>query len=194
MATSDPPTAHSNHDHTGDRHSVPPHETRAEKLRHSALAHWGLPALLGLLVLAGGFNLASHWDRPIPGVSLGTSTTLAPTAVATVIEEGSAPVTGMSEASQEEDSYLPGSLPFDEYKARKALELRTRGLSCGKPGRVEMSVSFAPSGVSTHAAVAGSKTASVDVARCVSEHLEGVQIPAFRGAEERAVRVSVVVR
>jgi len=183
-----PPTSEDPH----ERSSITPHEAEPRP-SHLALPRWSLPLLGGLALLVGGVTVmhpAWRGDQGSAEVSLASNTE--PTSQATPADPGKAKPKLVDE--QDEDGPLPSALPFDEYVARKALELRAQGLACGKPGRIDLKVSFAPSGSSTRAEVTLPRLATTRVARCVSERLSGVSIPAFQGNQERSVQVSVAVR
>lgn len=185
MATTIRPTTT---DVPADRSSTPPEAQSASSVRRP---RWALPLLAGLALLTGGVtavHLAWHGDHgAVPEVSSnGTSGA----SVAAPPPAGASDPTSLTEF--DEDAPLPGTLPFDEYVARKSLELRARGLRCARPGKVELRVSFAPSGNSTRTEVVSSSASSV--ATCITERLDKVSIPAFQGRDERSVEVSVAVR
>lgn len=165
-----------------ERSSILPHEA-TPRPRHLSLPRGSLALLLGGALLSCGVTLlhmAWHGDQgAMPEVSQASHT------------EPTPPTPAQSKAAEiEEESSLPSALPFDEYVALKALELRSKGLSCGYSGRVALKVSFAPSGASTHTEV----TPPTEAASCVTRHITGVTIPAFRGTEERSVQMTLAVR
>ena len=174
-----------------DRISTAPHSSHVPHPAHPAHhSRWALPALAAFALVGGGLTaarLAWHADQggptDVPPGNTTTEHTVAapsPTAIETVTSDG------------EEDAPLPGTLPFDDYVARKTLELRARGLRCARPGQVDLRVTFAPSGNSTRTEVV-SHSAS-PAASCIVNRFENVTIPAFQGREERSVDVSVAVR
>ncbi|RYE94247.1 MAG: hypothetical protein EOO75_02455 [Myxococcales bacterium] len=171
-----------------DRSSTPPDGKSPPFVRRP---RWAFPLLTGLALLTGSLTAMYQPWRGGHGVgpevsSNGTSGA----SVAAPPAAGAADPTSLSEA--DEDAPLPGTLPFDEYVARKSLELRARGLRCEKPGQVELRVSFAPSGNATRTEVVSSSADSV--ASCITARLDKLVIPAFQGRDERSVEVSVAVR
>jgi hypothetical protein len=150
---------------------------------------WALPGLLGLALGMTGVRIAGHGDQGPRGAVLGSNTE--PTALVKPSPGPKAPVQVGIE--QEEEDLLPMALPFDDYVARKAIELRTRGVRCGHRGKVEVRVLFAPSGMSVRAEV-GTPGMAPKATRCILNHVEKTLIPSFRGGEERAVQVSLAMR
>jgi hypothetical protein len=184
MATQQHPSPES----SSDRCSHIPLEA-APRGRGSKKIHpgWALPGLLALGMT--GVRMAGHGDQGPGGAVLGSNTE--PTAPARPSSGPKAPVQVGIE--QEEEELLPMALPFDDYVARKAVELRTRGVRCGHRGKVEVRVLFAPSGMSVRAEV-GTPGLAPKATQCILNHVEKTSIPSFRGGEERAVQVSLAMR
>lgn len=176
------------HDDSHERISISPHE--ASKADHHKLPRWALPLLGGLAVMATGvtfLRMAWHGDQGgTPQVTLGSNTEPSKPTTLRPDANPSAKMVG----EQDEDAPLPNALPFDEYVARTALELRARDVRCGQAGQVELKVSFSPSGTSTRVEPAAATRAG----RCAASRLEGITIPAFQGNEERQVTVKVALR
>jgi hypothetical protein len=182
---------HPHHDDHHDRLSITPHE--AETGHTKALPRWAFGLLGGLALLTGGLTaLRMAWQDDQGGAQLSLGSNTEPTSTTSPAPADARPTARVS-GELDEDAPLPSAMPFDEYVARTALELRTRGLNCGKPGRVDVKVSFAPSGSSTRAEVVAGRNAAT-ASQCVVGRMTGVTIPAFQGSEERSVQVSLALR
>ena len=190
MATTHRPTTT---DVLSDRHFTAPHERKSDQTIHHP--RWALPLLAGFALLTGGVTvgrMAWRSDQGGPSGVLSNSVSdpsvAAPLPASTLVPSS----TASSESEGDEDAPLPGTMPFDEYAARKTLELRARGLRCEQPGQVDLKVSFAPSGTSTRTEVVSSVVSPA--ASCIVSRLEKVNIPPFQGRDDRTVSVSVAVR
>jgi len=175
-----------------DRCSCAPHEAISRRPgASSGVAAW----LLGgaLAILFGGTSLQAVWRGDQGGQDRVLGSNTEPSATTPTARPDRAPPGAKLPSENEEDEALPAALPFDEYVARKALELRMRGFKCGHRGRVDLRVSFAPSGASTRAELVEPRVPA-KVAQCMVTRLERTAIPAFRGSEERSVRVSLATR
>lgn len=188
MATQQSPSPE---DHP-DRCSYAPHEALPRRLQAAPRrGSWLFGAALAMVF--GGTLLRTAWrdDQGGQGSVLGSNTE--PSAVIPHAKpEPKAPVAQLPN-EQDEDEPLPTALPFDEYVAQKALELRARGVKCGHRGRVELRVSFAPSGTSTRTELSSPRIPA-KVSQCLVSRLERTAIPAFRGTEERSVQVTLALR
>ncbi|MCS6902180.1 MAG: hypothetical protein RMJ98_21325 [Myxococcales bacterium] len=154
-------------------------------------ASWLLGGVLTLLLMGTTLRVAWHSGQGEDESKLGSNTE--PSAIAPTAKPDTQPPAAKLPTEQEEDGPLPAALPFDDYVARKALELRMRGFKCGYRGRAELRVSFAPSGASVRAELLSPRVPA-KVAQCIVARLEQTAIPAFRGTEERSVQVSLAMR
>jgi hypothetical protein len=187
MATPQHPCSPEEHP---DRCSCAPHEAVS---RRPVASSGGAAWLLGgaLAILCGGTSLQAVWRGDQGGQERVLGSNTEPSATIPTTRPDKGPLGAKLPSENEEDEALPAALPFDEYVARKALELRMRGFKCGH--RVDLRVSFAPSGASTRAELVEPQV-SAKVAQCVVTRLERTAIPAFRGSEERSVQVSLAMR
>lgn len=189
MATQQHPPVREEHP---DRSSCTPFEASAKPQRFSGVAgSWLLGGALALLLGGTSLHMAWHGDQGGDRSVLGSNTE--PSAIQPRPQANQKPPVAQLSNEQDEDEPLPSALPFDDYVAKKALELKARGVKCGYRGKMELRVSFAPSGNSTRAEVT-STGVNTKTTQCVVGRLENTSIPAFRGTEERSVQISLAMR